>query len=173
MKLIKLSNVNLFVKVDDKYYEKLNEHSYTGVFKDGELSGVCTSFKNRKANTTIPQLILKLKNVDDNLVGIYKDTDILNCQEDNLLFVEKQVKNRYKGPNKNNTSRYKGVSFDNCKKKWHTRLIIGGKKVLNKWFSNEDEAAIAYNNACKQYFNSECFLNTIGIDNRRPKIIHH
>jgi hypothetical protein len=69
----------------------------------------------------------------------------------------KAIKN-YK---KNNTSGFKGVTWDKSRSKWKAHIHIERKiKNLGR-FDSPEEAAIAYNEAALKYFGEFAFLNTI------------
>ena len=61
------------------------------------------------------------------------------------------------------SSKYKGVTWYKRGSKWQAKICPKGKTIHLGYFENEDEAAIAYNNAVPIYFNKVASLNKVGI----------
>lgn len=61
----------------------------------------------------------------------------------------------------NNTSGYKGVSWNKKNKKWRADIGIENKKVYLSLFQNKIEAAEAYNKAAIKIFGEFALLNKI------------
>ncbi len=61
---------------------------------------------------------------------------------------------------KSNTySQYRGVSFSKRKQKWFAAIRANGKKLWLGYFTNETDAAHAYDTAAKQYHGEFAVLN--------------
>jgi hypothetical protein len=58
---------------------------------------------------------------------------------------------------KNNTSGSKGVSFHKRKKKWHTQIAIGGKRIHIGYFTEINDAIEARRKKAKELFGE--FIN--------------
>lgn len=85
----------------------------------------------------------------------------LDNRRGNLRFVTYQQNsfNTHKHQVENGTSRFKGVSYMKNKRKWRSRIMIGGKEKHIGLYSTEKEAALAYNEAAKSYFGDYAKLN--------------
>lgn len=59
------------------------------------------------------------------------------------------------------TSQYKGVCFDKKSGKWQASICYKRKNIYLGQFAEEQEAAVAYNNAAKKYFKEFALLNQI------------
>ena len=57
------------------------------------------------------------------------------------------------------SSKYKGVAWNRCKKKWQARIGIYGKRKYIGYFKDEIEAAKAYDRAAKKYHAEFANLN--------------
>jgi hypothetical protein len=57
------------------------------------------------------------------------------------------------------SSKYKGVSFNNRKKKWIAQIRFNSKHKFIGYFDNEIEAAKAYDKAAKQFHGEFAVLN--------------
>ena len=59
------------------------------------------------------------------------------------------------------TSRFKGVYFDKQANKWRAQIKLNNKNKYLGLFTNEIDAAIAYNNAAIELFGEFAYLNVI------------
>lgn len=89
----------------------------------------------------------------------------LSTQRQNLQNARvRRIKDR---PLKPKTSKYKGVSKaythgkDSLTKPWRARIRIDGKLFALGWFSNEEDAALAYNESALKNFGEFASLNEI------------
>ena len=64
-----------------------------------------------------------------------------------------------RGPKKNNTSGYKGVT-KKCLR-WQSKISFEGKEIYLGLFICKHEAALAYNEAAKKYHGEFAYLNTL------------
>jgi AP2-like factor (euAP2 lineage) len=60
------------------------------------------------------------------------------------------------------TSKYRGVSYQKASGKWRAGIQIKGKTLNLGEFSSEHEAALAYNEAARQYFGDVAYQNSVG-----------
>ena len=96
----------------------------------------------------------------------YLEVDHINHdQKDNRL-----LNLRWATPSQNNmntrkrsncTSKYKGVSYNKHAKKWHAKIRMNGKHYHLGCFSDEKDAAKAYNLKAKELFKEFACLNII------------
>jgi len=65
---------------------------------------------------------------------------------------------RNRGPNKNNTSGYKGAFFNKLQNKWYAKIQVNGRQKNLGYFNTPEEAHIAYCEAARhhhgKFFNS-------------------
>lgn len=62
-------------------------------------------------------------------------------------------------PNRNTTSKYKGVCWCNKTKKWPATIKISKKLHHLGYYTNEDDAADAYDVAAEKYYGEFAFFN--------------
>lgn len=89
------------------------------------------------------------------------DGDGLNNQKSNLRLCTHSQNLGNRKPNKNHSSKFKGVSFHKRAKAWYANIGINGKRSHIGTFPNEKEAALAYNVAAAKHFGEFARLNTI------------
>jgi hypothetical protein len=92
----------------------------------------------------------------------HKDFNKTNNNIENLEVVDSTQNVTYRRKqNKKTFSKYKGVTFDKCSKKWIAQIMYKYKHVHLGRFFNEDEAALAYNKKAKELFGDYVILNTV------------
>lgn len=62
---------------------------------------------------------------------------------------------------RNSSSKYKGVTFYKRDGNWQSKICPHGKTIHLGYFANEEEAAIAYNNAAVLHYGDKAKLNEI------------
>jgi hypothetical protein len=62
-------------------------------------------------------------------------------------------------PQRNRSSKYKGVSWDRHAQKWYARLTVNGKLKYRKQFKDEAEAALFYDQCALCEFGDFAYLN--------------
>lgn len=80
------------------------------------------------------------------------DTDPSNDRWDNLRKATSQENKANRGLNKNNTSGFKGVSWDRHKKKWVAQTKHNYRRIFLGRFDTKEEAHAAYCSAAERYF---------------------
>lgn len=84
---------------------------------------------------------------------------LLNIKS-NLRIVTPSQNNMNQKPNKR-SSKYKGVSWRKDCKKWHSYIKINRKRKHLGYFTSEEKAAEAYNEAAVKLFGEHALLNEI------------
>jgi hypothetical protein len=83
---------------------------------------------------------------------------------DNLQEITAQYNQSKKMMQTNNTSGYRGVSWNKRLNKWGCSIEVCQKKIHLGYFSDVREAAKAYNDAAIQHFGKFAVLNEIPVD---------
>lgn len=87
----------------------------------------------------------------------------LDNRKCNLRRATNAENNRNKGPQKNNKSGYKGVSWHTASQKWTAAIKIPDGKYLNLGlFLTAEDAAKAYNEAAVRYHGPYAYQNQVG-----------
>lgn len=94
----------------------------------------------------------------------HKNGDGLDNRRENLRVCSRLENNRNQRKSKRPlTSKYKGVSWDKKSKKWLAHISIMNKCKYLGVFSDEWEAALAYNKAAEEKFGEFACLNEIAV----------
>lgn len=82
-------------------------------------------------------------------------------RRDNLRVCTHQENMGNQGKRNGGSSKYKGVTFWKRDNNWQARIYFCGKTIHLGYFSDEKEAADAYNKAAKSFFGEYAKLNNI------------
>lgn len=91
----------------------------------------------------------------------HEDRNTLNDTINNLRAANISQNISNQTSHKNSSSKYLGVSWSKCKRKWEVRIMKNGKKKFGGYFKIEIEAAKAYNHLAMLYFGEFANLNII------------
>ena len=91
------------------------------------------------------------------------DGDKENNTRENLRICKQAENCANSKISKNNTSGFKGVSWNKALKKWHAYIMLNRKRIHLGYFKDKLEAAKAYNKAALKYFGEFARLNEVAI----------
>jgi hypothetical protein len=94
--------------------------------------------------------------------GTFLNGDTLDNRKANLRLSTRSERGARRRRNKNNTSGYRGVSFDTHSGRWRAVVRCGGVYVSAGYFRTPDEAAHAYDNKARELFGSVAYQNMPG-----------
>jgi hypothetical protein len=151
------------VLIDDADYSLLNNYGPSHVAgysknKGGALRSVYAPGKAYPDHIFMHTEIMK---PPPGSCVIHKNGNLFDNRRDNLEVITNSELKTREGPRKNNTSGYKGVSWNNQARKWQVSIMDNGKRVMIGMFSNKEEAAQEYNDAALFYYGPSAFQNTI------------
>lgn len=156
MKKIPLTK-GMFAIVDDEDFERINQHRwyYTHGYarRDSKISG-------KRFRIYMHRIIIGSY---DGILIDHIDGNSLNNVRSNLRHSTntENVRSQRKSLKRCKSSIYKGVSFDGWRKLFCARIMVDRKGKFLGRFSNEKQAALAYNNAAKKYFGKFAVLNNV------------
>lgn len=154
MKEIQLTRGKV-TKVDDSDYEwlmtykwcsfKVGKHWYAVSRRDGDFI-----YMHKLIMSTIGK-----ERVD------HVNQDGLDNQRINLRRASQSQNLANRGMNVNNTSGYKGVSWNSQKQKWYARIKVQYEYHFLGYFDDIKVAALAYNKSARAHFGEFAFLNEV------------
>jgi hypothetical protein len=146
---------------DARHLAEVSKYSWS-VKKDG---AVMTGDSKYGQRMTLHRLISGTLHMPRGSVEVdHRNTDRGDNRDSNLRLATRQqnCRNSSKFSTSNKTaSMYKGVSWSKAKCKWVVRVNINRKPVYNCYFTDEVEAAIAYNNKAVEHFGEFARINVI------------
>lgn len=159
MKEIKLTQGKVAL-VDDEDYEKVN------CFKWNAIKDRNTFYAKRNikvSNGLQRQTTIQMQRLIFGYCGILKidhrDGNGLNNQKSNLRFATTSQNGMNRKPNKCALSKFKGVSFHKRHLKFISSIRINGNSYHLGYFTNEIEAAKAYDVKALELFGEFAYLN--------------
>jgi len=91
----------------------------------------------------------------------HADDNGLNNQRINIRFATMAQNVMNRGPQSNNTGKYKGVTLERYSGKWIAHIKFDGRKKRLGAFATPELAAQAYNEAAKIHFGEFAWLNPL------------
>lgn len=148
--------------ISKKKCNKSEELRKNLVFDEGVLEKLPGRIYAVGRKRTCIRITLKLANyvlgVPDNLIVDHINGNPLDNRKVNLRVVTAQ-QNSFNTAARKFSSNYKGVSKRNRRKPWEVNITHDGKDYYLGTFSNEDDAAKAYDKKAKELFGEFARLN--------------
>ncbi|OAJ75137.1 hypothetical protein AYJ08_05835 [Brevibacillus sp. SKDU10] len=141
--------------VDDEEFEPLSKYKWFAT-KCGN-----SYYAARRLNGKTILMHRYIMNPENRLVVDHVDGDSLNNQKSNLRICSKAQNNRNQRIKTNNKSGYKGVYWREEKGKWQGSMRHNSKTVYLGLFTDQEEAARAYNQKAVELFGEFARLNEI------------
>lgn len=146
--------------VDDEDYYWLSEWNWFPV----KIKGVWYAKRNLKKLHSGHKIQVYLHRVvmresDPKVFIDHQNHNGLDCQKTNLRKCSKSQNDWNKAPKEGGSSQYKGVSWDKERNLWKAQLCKDRVKIELGRFSNEIDAAKAYDVLAKEKFGEFAHLN--------------
>ena len=153
-----ISNKGRIALVDDDDYERLNGYKWYNS-TDGYIQ---RSIKKSNEKWMIWMIHWDVigKPIDGQQVD-HRDGNKLNNCRSNLRICSNAENGMNRGMNKNNSTGYKGVKWNNASNKWIALIRTNGKQMYLGSFNDKIDAALAYNDGAKKYHGEFAQLNNV------------
>jgi hypothetical protein len=137
--------------VDDEDYEYLSQYKWS------------VTSRGYACRNSMGKLVLMHRVImgDSNMDIDHVDGDRLNNQKSNLRFATRSQNMANSRPHKSSSSKYKGVTWDRYGGKWKAAIMHHGKNYHIGRYSDELEAARAYNEKARELFGEYAYLNPV------------
>lgn len=152
MKYIYIENINNYITVDDEDFYKINQYKWH--INTNYISTRALAYVNGK-KITLPYFITGVTNS-------YQKIKNLDFTRNNIGIDENKY--RYRKPQRNATSKYKGVrhiKLASGNETWISTISVDNERVHLGSYQSEKEAAKAYNEAVFEYWGGNGYLNDI------------
>lgn len=159
LKIVSPKYGEFIVLYDDEDHGKILKHTW-GISKYGNNFYAKTMIgeKNKQKILYLHRFILNAKYGD---IIDHKDNNTLNNKKSNIRFCSHQNNMMNRKPEKNSSSKFKGIYYNKNSNLWHSQIYKNFKKIHLGYFENEIDAALAYNGAAKYLFGKYAYLNKI------------
>jgi|ERR1035437_121533 hypothetical protein len=151
MKEIQLTKGQV-AEVDDRDFEWLNRWKW-----QAQQTRQGTFYAVRCSGTVYMHRVI-MEQTDPKIKVDHEDENGLNNQRRNLRLATQAQNLCNRGPNRNNTSGHKGVTWDKINNKWKAQIVVNRTHINLGRFDDVLEAAAAYNEAAVQHHGE--FANT-------------
>lgn len=137
--------------VDDDLYDELNQHNW------------CVH-KMRKNNTMYATRLIRIHHMvlgfpPPGYVIDHINGNGLDNRRENLRIITTGQNTTWRAIQRNNTSGFRGVSWNKSKKRWDAKIKVNGKAMHLGRFTNKEDAARAYDKAAREHFKEFAKLN--------------
>lgn len=113
----------------------------------------------KDANNRLVYLHRDIVQAADDVLVDHRDRNGLHCWRSNLRLCTQRQNRRNRGPQSNNHSGFKGVSFDKARGKWAVYIKSENRKINVGRFDDVVEAAKAYDRMAQQIFGEFAYTN--------------
>lgn len=138
------------VLVDDEDYERLNQHHWTAL--RSEAGGIyAIRFRKRDGHQDRIWLHREVAMPPAGMEVDHRDGNTLDNRRANLR-IATRGQNAANGRALGGSSRFKGVSWDRSTGKWWVGLSVNYRRITVGRFTDEEEAARAYDAAARLHF---------------------
>ncbi len=150
------------VLIDNEDYDKIKLKKWKVRIKDGYPIVVSSYYDKKKRNSNYINMARFLMSVTDNKIDIdHINHNTLDNRKSNLRKSTHQENMFNQIIRSNNTSGFKGVSYDLRRKKYRAYIMFNAKQIWLGYYKNKKKAALKYNKKAIELFGEFAFLNKI------------
>jgi hypothetical protein len=145
--------------VDTADYEWLNQWNWCALWNKYTQSFYAARGKSVNGHTKAFQMAREILHCNPNENADHRNHDTLDNRRKNLRKATSLQNNNNQKIRSDNTSGYKGVSWNRSMKMWVARIQHKGKRIFLGYFASAKKAALAYDNAAKKFHGEFAVLN--------------
>ena len=154
----------LYAVVDDADYLELVEYRWYAKWnKDTRSYYAVRNTRNAEGRPVKVYMHLQILKPTEKYIGDHINHDTLDNRRSNLRELTPTQSTLNRRRRKHTTSQYQGVYWNRRRKKWHSRIskTTGGQRRFWHigYYENEEEAALAYDEAAKALFGKDAYQN--------------
>lgn len=132
--------------VDDDIFEELSKYKWYLI--DG-FAGRTVKKEDKRTTIYMHRVVV---DAPKGLSVCHLNGNKLDNRRENLCLVKPSTRMHKRKPNLKHSSEYRGVYWAKDKRKWVSEIKVNKKHVRLGCFENEQEAAIAYDEAARKYY---------------------
>jgi hypothetical protein len=154
MKIIPLTQGKVVI-VDDEDFEKVNNYRWRTL--NGRSGYACYAISGQTPNHILMHRLIMGATVDQQID--HKNGNGLDNRKANLRPCNHIQNQCNRGIPNNNTSGFKGVSWDRDADKWRAYITVNKKRISLGKFTSVIEASKAYDKSALTHFSQFAFIN--------------
>ena len=156
-RLIRLTK-GMFATVDSDNFEQVNRFKWYA--EEGDNTFYASHVIKKGGKRSIQSMHRFILGITDPKIQVdHKNRNGLICTRENMRIATNQQNACNQVGAKNSTSRYKGVYFDKTRNKWHSQIKVNYNGIFIGRFTDEIDAAHAYDTKAKELFGEFAYLN--------------
>ncbi len=152
-------------KIDKSDLARVSKHTWRVLTKDSGRKKVVTNIidkQGRNRQISLGQFLMKPPK--GKMVYPRRFMEGFDYRKENLVVCTMQERQRILPPSRRfGSSKFKGVSYINSRRRWRAAIKHKGKSVSLGLFKSEEQAAAAYNHAALQYFGKDAYQNQVKV----------
>lgn len=152
--------------IDIKNIDKIKKYKWYALKRKNHFI-VCTNIPRKNCNLTrkksfeyLANIIMDFNSSHYRMID-HIDRNSLNNRESNFRICSQSQNLQNRKAPSNNTSGFKGVSWNKKDKRWRAEICSNKKRRILGHFKDKNEAVVAYNKAALKYHNDFACLNNI------------
>ena len=160
MKIIPLTQ-GIVTIVDDADFERLSQHEWLASYIHNHWYAVRLELRDSSRTTIYMHRELLSAPKTFQVDHIHRDDEfgVIDNRRGNLRLATRFQNNANRKNQKESSSAYKGVGWYKAYKCWRAKIQVNHRSIHLGYFSDEKEAALAYDSAAKRYFGEFAHLN--------------
>jgi AP2-like factor, euAP2 lineage len=151
------------VKIDKEDLERVSAKKWRATKSTTGRLRIVTSVSTPKGPRSLTLGAFLMNPPKGKLVYPRRFNDGFDYRKSNLIVCTMQERQQLLPKTRTeSSSRYRGVSYSAKSKTWRAGIKVKGKTIALGTYKSEDEAALAYNKAAREYFGDMAYQNPVG-----------